>query len=453
MTSVSSDWRGIAAFAVVLAASAVSPRAHANGAFADSKVILLPRGNPQRILASSEVSGLVVSDDGGATWSWICEGAIGIYARLFQLGAAPDELLYAITQAGVSISEDGGCSWQLAGGVAARASDVFADRRDPQHVIAVAGAKLDTNESDAGDSALGDVVIESHDRGFHYDAPRYMTTHASITGVEIAESAPSSRYLTLMGFELQHPYIVRSTDGGASWTEHDLSLQLERRPWIIRILAIDPLDDATLYVRLSDGNRDGLAITRDGGSSIRIVQRLDARMTAFLLRSDGALLLAAADGSAFISRDAGATFDVWEPGFHVQALAERDGSLYAVADSKLDGFAVAVSQDLGEHWRPLWVLPELRGPLACGSLPDQCRTAWAQLAPSLGRVAGRTSTTSAGAASARAYDDPRPERRAGCAVAPRRRSAPLAWPLWAAAMHGFLKARSRRRRSTKEGQT
>jgi hypothetical protein len=91
------EWSALALLGCL--ANAAHPQlVAANGAFADSKVILLPKARPEQIIASTDVSGLVISNDAGKTWSWLCEDAIGSFPALFQLGAAPDERLYAITR-------------------------------------------------------------------------------------------------------------------------------------------------------------------------------------------------------------------------------------------------------------------------------------------------------------------------------------------------------------------
>jgi hypothetical protein len=50
--------------------------AQANGAFPDSMGILLPVDQPNVIIATTNF-GLLVSEDAGATFGWICEEAIG----------------------------------------------------------------------------------------------------------------------------------------------------------------------------------------------------------------------------------------------------------------------------------------------------------------------------------------------------------------------------------------
>lgn len=359
-------------------------RAHADGAFADSKAVLLPSDRPQRILASTDVPGLVVSEDGGKTWSWVCENAIGRFAALFQLGPAPDERLYAVTQTGLSISEDSACSWHHPQGVTQRAGDVFPDPSNAGHVFSIV-------QTTAVDSAqYGDSVVQSSDGGATFGPAMYFTTEASLTGVEVARSDPRSIYLAMSTLPQQRPFLARSLDAGATWEEISLINQLDRKPLIIRIIAVDPSDARTLYIRVSDGQRDALAISHDGGDTLRVVQQLETAMSAFLLRADGSILLASVDGQSFRSDDAGESFAPWldEKAPHFQALGERDGLLYAVATSSKDGFAIARSDDDGESWRPLLRLEQLRGPLGCGSVAEQCRAEWDQLQRVLGKLSG-----------------------------------------------------------------
>jgi hypothetical protein len=424
---------------IVTLVNAFAGSVHANGAFADSGVILLSKAKPGRIIASSELPGLVVSEDGGASWHWICENALGVLATLYQRGAPPDERLYAITRKGLSRSSDGGCSWQLPGDIAARAGDVFADPGEPARVLIVAQTAL------GGDRVQSDVLVASNDGGDTFAAPLFATNGYSITSAESAASDPRRLYLALSSLQLQHPAIARSRNGGEQWDTLDLSLQLGRRSFIMRILAVDPHDPERFFLRLSDGARDALAVSRDAGDHVNIVQSLPAGMSAFLRRRDGSLIIASADGSAFISHDDATSFERWPISLHLRALAEADdGTLYAATNSKIDGFALASSRDDGASWQPLFELAQLAGPLACGDVAERCAASWQQQRSTLAALAGRPNDD----AGAIAGGTTKTEAKPGCSIATRAKAADIpALPLGTAGVACVWLCCRRRRRN------
>jgi hypothetical protein len=60
---------GLVVFAVSSAAYAHGPDPHATS-------ITFQRGNDQHIVAGTTY-GMLISSDGGATWHWMCEAAVG----------------------------------------------------------------------------------------------------------------------------------------------------------------------------------------------------------------------------------------------------------------------------------------------------------------------------------------------------------------------------------------
>src|SRR5258708_29849004 len=160
-------WTSVAgAVAVIAAASS----AGADGAFPDSQQILLPQGNPSQIILATNF-GLVISDDAGKTWAWSCEQKASTNGNLYQLGPAPVERLFALSQFGLVYSDDGSCSWIASGGTLSSllATDGFADPVDPARVWAIA--------SPIGSGAGGTGIFRSDDGGLTfgpslYDNPR-----------------------------------------------------------------------------------------------------------------------------------------------------------------------------------------------------------------------------------------------------------------------------------------
>jgi hypothetical protein len=344
--------------------------AAADGAFPDSMSLFLPADRPQRLVVGTNF-GLVVSDDDGASWYLVCEQAIAANVIAYQMGAPPDDRLYAATPVGVASSDDGGCSWRVAGGQLANANviDVFPDPNDPASVFAIA-----TTPSDGGVDVEG--VYQSTDGARSFAAPPLFTAGPamSLTGVEKARAAPQTLYLTMLSYPPPTPQLARST-GGASFAVVDESAFTASTPYLA---AVDPVNAGVLYLRLR-GQGDALGISRDAGATIGTVVPMTGRMSAFLRRENGTLLVGSSDGQSLRSVDGGASFTAWQGAPHVRALAERGGVLHVVASDVLDDLVVGRSVDEGASWTPLLHFRDVRGPLQCGNLPAVCAGPWAAL--------------------------------------------------------------------------
>jgi hypothetical protein len=83
---------------------------------------------PGRIVLSTNF-GLILSDDGGQTWSWTCEQQNTLFANRYQLGSPSLDRLYVLSSRGLVCSDDESCTWNVSGGELAlvTAVDAFAD--------------------------------------------------------------------------------------------------------------------------------------------------------------------------------------------------------------------------------------------------------------------------------------------------------------------------------------
>ena len=362
--------------ALALSAALLGPggrAARADGAFPDEMQVFVPADQPQRIVVSATF-GLLVSEDDGQSWRWICETAVSpSLVFLYQVGPAPDHLLLGCAQQGLSISRDGGCSWQTAGGglSGAYVPDAFPDPADPLHLLVVA-----TPLSSGSSVPMG--LYESRDGGQSFGGALYADPQLGLlTGVEIAASSPQTYYLTRYRSQAMQPSLLRSDDAGATWQTFDLGAL---GPVPVRLAAVDPTDAQTAYLRVvNPTSGDALAITSDGGQTVRTAIQLSEPMSAFLRRSDGALLVGTRDSGGFLSTDGGQTFAPWPGAPHLRALAERAGSLYAAGDNWKDNFAVGVSRDGGASWQPLLRFNGICGPALCPTIQASCADGWAVL--------------------------------------------------------------------------
>lgn len=362
----------------VLLGSMAPTSARADGAFPDSLGIHLPKDRDAEIRVFTNF-GVLTSEDAGETWFYVCEEAIGSMPRMYQGGPAPRNAIYAMGLVSRLLhSEDGACTWTTSAGAATDAyvPDAFPSPTDPQRVLAIIRPPTAPSSMPR---PMG--LYESTDGGDTFMGPFFeVNPDEELNGVEVARTDPDTLYVTWRKMtEPYQPGLARSTDGGATWTTHDLTATVGNAT--VLLAAVDPDDAQRLYFRVLDAaeEKDRLAISDDGGQTVRIALSLESRMSAFLRMTDGTLIVGSRTTGAYVSTDGGVQFQALEGAPHFRALGERDGRIYAVADNLLDPFAVGVSDDRGRTWTPLLRFAEICGPKRCGNVQDACLAAWERL--------------------------------------------------------------------------
>lgn len=412
-----------------------------NGAFPDSVGLLVPPDRPDEITISTNF-GLITSEDGGKTWTWTCEQEIASLASLYQLGPAPRDRLYTLSEHGLIRSDDLSCTWAAAGGMDAVAllTDFFPDPIDPTRLLVI-GLPNSTQ-------ITGKRVYQSIDGGQSigrslYEAP----VLDDVTGVENARVDPRIIYVASYDASGPHPKLIKSTDGGDRWAA-PLDLEPFIGPNTFRIIAVDPADPQTIFLLVMQRQAQALAISTDGGATFTTpVQFESGALTAFARLASGTILAAGLAGDAdgnttgvgFRSSDGGKTFAPWTVP-RLRALAERDGKLYGAADNAGDGFALGVSTDEGMTFRPLMKYSDVSGvrPCALSECVASCR-----MIANLGVWPDTVCDAVAPQPSASPAASPQSHSGGGCTLAGAR-TATSAWllGLWAA-----LVIRSRARRN------
>jgi hypothetical protein len=327
---------------------ALPPPALADGAFPDSSRVLLPTGRPDQVTLATNF-GLIATGDGGKTWEWTCETPLLNQGKFYQVGL-PNRTV-ATSLWGVVRSDDDSCTWSGASGAITdvNVTDVFVNPAAPARALAI-GVRDDQ------DMGLPQLAYASEDGGATFGAPIFRATgEVGLLGIESAATDPNVIYLAAYTVP-NHPALVRSDDAGATWTTVDLEPLMG--PGLVRIVAVDPSDAGTIFLRLGQASGgEALAVSLDAGRTFRTAFSVSGVLTGFLRRESGTILVAgtSSDGSPTGARslDGGASFQRWEGVPHLRGLAERDGVLHAAADDSVDGFALATSADDGATWRPM----------------------------------------------------------------------------------------------------
>ena len=321
--------------------------ARADGAFPNALSILTPAQLPNETLLATNF-GLVMSFDHDQTWIWSCEQPLNSFATLYQMGPPPLNRIYAVSPTSLITTDDSSCTWNSS---ASGAVDAFVDPTNQNRVLAVVA-----KSADAGSIYS---VVESADAGTTFPQLRYTAVAGDhITGVEIARSDPQTVYLTLTSGTAYTPKVAVTSNGGTSWTLHDLSTTLPAGTYSIRLVGIDPTDPKRLLLRVGSGAGEALAISTDGGASAATPLTFPGGVfTAFARMPSGSLIAGGVVGTTNVgyrSTDDGVSFPALPAvPFTFKAMSARGTTLYAALDNMTDAFAIETSPDEGMTWQPL----------------------------------------------------------------------------------------------------
>ena len=129
----------------LLAAAAcvgLSPAAHANGRYPIANQLVIGPRDPANLVLRTTF-GLVLSQDQGKTFGWVCEKAAGFVNNEDPpVEVTADGTILVASSQALSVSHDGGCAWSMS---LAELSivDADVDPSNPERTLAIASLYLD----------------------------------------------------------------------------------------------------------------------------------------------------------------------------------------------------------------------------------------------------------------------------------------------------------------------
>ncbi|NUO52009.1 MAG: hypothetical protein HOV80_24425 [Polyangiaceae bacterium] len=378
-------------FAVTAGVFALPQRAEANGRYPEATQLVVGPSNPDRILVRVTF-GMLVSQNGGADWRWVCEQSIG-FQDVFDPPVAllQGEVILAGLQVQLSQSTDFGCGFSPAQPdlLSNRyVLDVTAERAAPQNGWAVT--------TDGPDNAHDTQVFFTTNAGASWASagPPLDVSFRSIT-IDVAPSNPNRVYVSGLMGDFYEPVIAVSDDAGQTWSYRQ-DLGVEGAPYIG---AIDPNDEDRLYVRAPGNDIDTLYVSTNAAMSFEPVAERPGRMLGLALSEDGSRI--AIGGPSFGIETADA-FDLQftkKSSAGARCLTFHGAGLFVCGDEVLDGYTVGSSTDEGATITPIFNVAELL-PLECEPTKSICDDYWPSTQSLLGldpaTGSGVTTTTSSG---------------------------------------------------------
>jgi hypothetical protein len=357
----------LAAWLLTLFALYTPSRAQANGRFPKAEGIVTVPGGDGRAMALVATFGVLWSKDGGASWRWICEPALGFSGTWDPpVVMTKDGRLWVGLPDGLRVTTDGCDAREIPELHGELVADLSLEPGG-ERVVAVTS----TPDKPA-------FVWRQKANGVYARLGKGVERFAFDT-IDVAASDESRVYATAapVAGGGRRAHFFRSKDGGATLEELDVALEKDGR---LFLSAIDPKAPDRVFVRHANELGTDLLVSADGGRSFKRVLHTASSMFGFAASADGGAYWAGAGDAAegiFRSRDRGET---WEVASRTSVLClHADGPrLFACSNPYTKGgWAAAVSTDGASTFHPLASFDEVAGPIACAKgAGAQCVALW-----------------------------------------------------------------------------
>jgi photosystem II stability/assembly factor-like uncharacterized protein len=378
------------AFAAFAVACASSQSARANGRFPSAGQLVVSPSNPTHLVLRTTF-GILISNDTGQNWDWLCEKAVGYGAAVEDpsIAISGDDSLLVATFEGLAVSPDHGCSWSFRdhdSGLSLT-TDVAIHPDTPANAIALV-SQFASTLSDGG-FTYTNAVYGSTDNGATWNAlgPNLDNSFVAET-LDAAKSDPKRIYVSGIGGQGTNAegVFLESINGGQTYTESTITLLSsdEHAPYIG---AVDPVNADRVYVRTSGAATGRLLVTDNGGTTFRTVFN-GTPLLGFAISPDGSKVFVGDSNGLYEASSTDLAF-TQKSNIQVACLATSGTRIYACSVES-SGFIVGASDDDGTTFTPLLHLATVRGPLSCPSstTANLCIPDWPGVAAMLGADAG-----------------------------------------------------------------
>jgi photosystem II stability/assembly factor-like uncharacterized protein len=361
-----------------------STRAAANGRYPAASHIVFDPSDAKHFVVSATI-GLLETRDGGKTFAWRCESALGkILSQDLMVAVTANGTTVTTKYDGLAATSDGCAFRSIPDFVGKSVDDLTLSRSAPHSPLAFF--------TEGGASGATSQLVRSDDDGTTWAAvgPVLPADVTPLT-VDVAPSDASRVYLS-GSLDLAHEsasVLLRSDDGGATFTRADIpGTAGYHLAWIA---AVHPLDADRVFVRVQDPAGTIILSSADGGRTFQKIFTGTAQLLGFAVSPDGAemavggpkdgIWVGASDGTNLARRS-----DV-----PPTCLAWNTDGLYACSDWKVAGFSIGRSVDRGATFETVLRFDSLCGQTACGAdtaVGMLCPLEWGNVAPALGATCG-----------------------------------------------------------------
>ncbi|MBK7858572.1 MAG: hypothetical protein IPJ65_08105 [Archangiaceae bacterium] len=348
----------------------------AHGAYPLAYQLQETPGHPQQLVAGTTF-GLLLSDDDGQRWRWVCEEAVGYGTNLNPTWwVSSTGTLRGASFKGLFSSTDKGCTWSSA--------PEFADLPDGGQGTGVADLYGDATALFAvtGKYGVTNKVWRSTDEGGTWAELAVKSDSEFYTTVRTAPSRPQRVYVAAWWFKPSPTEALYVSDnGGDTFERIDVSAKLPQvgvgldggrglARGSFYVYAVDPREPDILYAGLQqdDDPRHSFVLrSGDRGQSWAVVLDLADQLNGVVLAPNPMNLWAATSGNLYFSNDVGDAYSRFVPPTRQTCVSRFDSRLYMCGWFEVDGFAVARMSLPGAALEPVLTWPRVVDVQQCGA--------------------------------------------------------------------------------------
>ena len=357
----------IVAGLLIASALTYTAEARANGRFPQAQQIVSVPGDPSTVYLRATF-GVLQSKDGGKTWRWICEKALGYEGQWDpSIAVTRDGRLWVGLETGVTSSADG-CTFERSPELEGETvKDITTDGKGETVYVATGqpGKKGYVWRHAPGASAFEKLAL---------------LEDVNIMTIDVAPSNRQRVYLSGQPYSTIRGQIYRSDDGGLTFKTDkgdggaSASGLVADGPLFIG--AIDKQDPSRLLVRHLHAHGSDLLLTKDGGKTFTNVLSMKSAMFGFAWSADGKTYWAGSglkEDGIFRSDDRGEHFSVVS---HegVLCLHSAPTTLFICGNPFSYGqVTIERSDDRGATVTPVATFADIQGPLECTNV---CADVW-----------------------------------------------------------------------------
>jgi hypothetical protein len=381
--------------------------AAANGRPPSTSTIHFEQGNDNHIVAGMTF-GLVVSQDGGATWRWMCEKAVGYSGTYDPIYAySHTGAIFATTFDGLKVNRDGCTFDPMPSGTTFSSYDALGPDHAYYYAAADASAAMDSKIYKSTDDGATFPVSTMPGVGGDWwqsivvapsDASRvYLSGYRFVMGCDVNSPMPhklcslptdcqDATHMNGMCEGEKRWLLFKSTNGGASYTPLAGNLSFSGTGSFglttstnsaINFVGVDPTNPDLLYatVTIENGNLgDGLykLDTATGTPWTGLLHKAD--LIAAVVRGNGNVVAGTPTLGTYVSTNQGGTFTQLTNAPHINCLYENSaGVVFACTQNygtppsiPSDGYGIMKSSDLAT-WSGVLKYQDIAGPVMCAA--------------------------------------------------------------------------------------